>query len=222
MYEDAQGKMYSVVEMIGWGFLKATEAAIRIFASYAKLITQAAAFILAAMSAYNLMSEPGTSALLILLSHLFVVYPILNAVFRILSLIPQWICKAIIAFLDSRRGKAGRDQEYNGWQGNSRSGQAYSRAEDGYRRAKNGTGRESSKEYSSGYTGSTGRTKDNEGNDELSEALRYFHLTMPYTENETRQRWKVLIKEAHPDAGGSEEDAKKINTYYELLKKYAT
>ena len=30
------------------------------------------------------------------------------------------------------------------------------------------------------------------------------------------------MKTAHPDAGGSNEEAEKINEYYEILKKYAS
>lgn len=56
---------------------------------------------------------------------------------------------------------------------------------------------------------------------EFDLAKEMFGLEIPYTEKELRRRRNVLIKKIHPDAGGTVEDAVKINEYYELLKKFA-
>lgn len=55
---------------------------------------------------------------------------------------------------------------------------------------------------------------------ELDIALAFYGLKIPYTEKMLKEKRKELIKKAHPDSGGSEDEAKKINTYYDILKKY--
>lgn len=55
---------------------------------------------------------------------------------------------------------------------------------------------------------------------DLNVALDYYGLTIPFSEKTLKDKRKELIKRAHPDAGGSEEDAKKINVYYDILKHY--
>mgnify|MGYP002731417349 CR=1 FL=1 len=53
-------------------------------------------------------------------------------------------------------------------------------------------------------------------------ALEFYKLQMPFTEKELKERRRQFMKTAHPDAGGSNEEAEKINEYYEILKKYAS
>lgn len=218
MYGKAQANMYNAAEFVGWGILKITEAAIRFFASYAKPTSQAAAFLLTAGSAWNLMSDPENSILLVFLSHIFVIYPIASVALRILSLIPQGICKIIVYYLDCRRRKAWGSKEGSGKQESHRYS---SNTEGGSYRTGSRTGTQNGNKNGSGHTGSAGKEERDASNDGLSKALRYFCLTIPYTEIQAKQRWKELMKKAHPDAGGSDEDAKKINAYYEILKKYA-
>lgn len=57
--------------------------------------------------------------------------------------------------------------------------------------------------------------------DELQEALEFYGLTIPFTETVLREKRKKLIKEAHPDEGGSNEKAADINRYFDILKKFA-
>lgn len=58
--------------------------------------------------------------------------------------------------------------------------------------------------------------------DELKKALSYYGLKIPFSEKELKERRKELIKRAHPDSGGSEEEAKTINAYFDILKRYAS
>lgn len=48
-----------------------------------------------------------------------------------------------------------------------------------------------------------------------------FQLGVVYTQTELRKKRRTLLRQCHPDAGGSEEMAKKINTAYDVLWKYA-
>lgn len=54
--------------------------------------------------------------------------------------------------------------------------------------------------------------------DETEDALRYFGLSMPFTEAELKSKYREAMKRAHPDAGGSNEEASRINRYYALLR----
>lgn len=53
---------------------------------------------------------------------------------------------------------------------------------------------------------------------EIDKALRYYHLSIPFSQEELRNRRRILMKSAHPDSGGSTEEAEKINRYYDVLK----
>ena len=53
---------------------------------------------------------------------------------------------------------------------------------------------------------------------EIDKALRYYHLNIPFSQEELRNRRRFLMKSAHPDSGGSTEEAEKINLYYDVLK----
>lgn len=53
---------------------------------------------------------------------------------------------------------------------------------------------------------------------EIDKALRYYHLRIPFSQEELRNKRRLLMKSAHPDSGGSTEEAEKINRYYDVLK----
>lgn len=53
---------------------------------------------------------------------------------------------------------------------------------------------------------------------EIDKALRYYHLSIPFSQEELRNKRRLLMKSAHPDSGGSTEEAEKINLYYDILK----
>lgn len=69
-----------------------------------------------------------------------------------------------------------------------------------------------------------GKRKDANKEKELSnfeKAQKLFGVEIPYTEDEIKKAYYKLIKSNHPDEGGTAEDASKINSYYDLLKKFA-
>ncbi len=55
---------------------------------------------------------------------------------------------------------------------------------------------------------------------EFEKATMLFKLSIPYSEKQLKERRNELIKNVHPDAGGSTEDAAIINEYYDILKKF--
>ena len=64
-------------------------------------------------------------------------------------------------------------------------------------------------------TGSTSHVSDYE------KALKFYGLKVPFTEKELKEKRRKMMKTAHPDAGGSTNEAETINQYYDILKKYA-
>lgn len=53
---------------------------------------------------------------------------------------------------------------------------------------------------------------------EIDKALHYCYLNIPFSQEELRNKRRLLMKSAHPDSGGSTEEAEKINRYYDTLK----
>ena len=64
-------------------------------------------------------------------------------------------------------------------------------------------------------SGSTAHVSDYE------KALKFYGLKVPFTEKELKEKRRKMMKTAHPDAGGSTNEAETINQYYDILKKYA-
>lgn len=73
-----------------------------------------------------------------------------------------------------------------------------------------------------GYKNRSDSFADEKKTDSLfDKAKSLFGLEIPFSESDLKKRRNVLIKSAHPDAGGSEEEAVIINEYYDILKKFA-
>lgn len=211
--------VYIISKAVGKKTLRVVEATVRIVAAYASPISQAAAAWLAVFSATRLLKDPGSSAILVILSHIFVVFPVVGMVLRLLAVLPEWICKVIVFYLDYRKSR--RNAWDDGWEGRSSGDPGYG-SYTGHTDNTGNIGSETGNDNSGNPGGMGGSTWDlANDNDKLHEAMWYFGLDMPYTDSQARERRKTLMKKAHPDAGGSEEDAKKINAYYEVLRKYA-
>ena len=56
---------------------------------------------------------------------------------------------------------------------------------------------------------------------DYEKALKFYGLKVPFTEKELKEKRRKMMKTAHPDAGGSTNEAETINQYYDILKKYA-
>ena len=182
-------------------------------------------------------NKDGMNVFIVLFSVL-VIYPLLGLVLSVLIIIPSFICRMILYALGN---DANAEDHYSyTYDNNSDSNNAYSNAENGYQRYQNqqqggryygysgygynsgnagygysntGTGQ---RDYSYNYSGRTNMKSDYEM------ALEFYKLQMPFTEKELKERRRQFMKTAHPDACGSNEEAEKINEYYEILKKYAS
>lgn len=179
-------------------------------------------------------NKDGMNVFIVLFSVL-VIYPLLGLVLSVLIIIPSFICRMILYAL----GNDANAEDHYSYTCDNDSDNTYSNAENGYQRYQNqqggryygysgygynsgnggfdynnaGTGQQ---DYSYHYSGRTGTKNDYEM------ALEFYKLQMPFTEKELKERRRQFMKTAHPDAGGSNEEAEKINEYYEILKKYAS
>lgn len=74
----------------------------------------------------------------------------------------------------------------------------------------------------SGSNESSGKSCGNSSTeDDLQRARRIFNLRSVYTVEELRKRRRVLMKQIHPDEGGSKHTAQEVNAAYDILKNHA-
>lgn len=72
------------------------------------------------------------------------------------------------------------------------------------------------------YRQNNRRAQQYASNSQFTEALQLFGLSQPFTRAQLRKARNTLIKKYHPDHGGTNADAIKINTCYDLLKTSAS
>lgn len=77
---------------------------------------------------------------------------------------------------------------------------------------------EESADYNTHYKSTENYTEPYNIPGEIEKALCYYHLSIPFSQEELRNKRRLLMKSAHPDSGGSTEEAEKINLYYDILK----
>lgn len=77
---------------------------------------------------------------------------------------------------------------------------------------------ENSADYNTHYKSTENYTEPYNIPGEIEKALCYYHLSIPFSQEELRNKRRLLMKSAHPDSGGSTEEAEKINLYYDILK----
>lgn len=55
-----------------------------------------------------------------------------------------------------------------------------------------------------------------------TEALKLLELTRPFTQEQLQSAWRSAARDAHPDAGGSDEEMAQLNAARDLLEPMAT
>lgn len=78
---------------------------------------------------------------------------------------------------------------------------------------------EESADYNDQYNNTENHSELYSVPNDIDKALYYYHLNIPFSQEELRNKRRILMKSAHPDSGGSIEEAEKINHYYDVLKK---
>lgn len=123
----------------------------------------------------------------------------------IINTLSKFIHKGIVGYsLEEEKVKYSRYQEkYKSWQ------------EDYKREQQEKEQREKT------YNSDSSRCRKT-SNDSLQNALEFFHLHIPFTERELKSIYHEYIRKCHPDQSqvAAELNAKQVNEYYTLLKKY--
>ena len=147
----------------------------------------------------NWLAHDSSPALFVIFFAVILYLPVFFVVFYLLMLIPKIICFIVIQIIRAK-------EKYKSYKyGN------YSYADEDY--ADDQSQYDSSQEHQ--------QTGSNRAGDELQMALRFYGLTIPFTQDQLKEKRRKLIKTAHPDEGGDVETAADINRFFDILKKYA-
>lgn len=192
----------------------------------------------------NWISNDRSPAVLVIFFAIILYLPVFYAVFYILMLIPKFICFIILQIIYAKaRYKNNKDDEFEhfwkeqnqayddiereqkereekerqneqAWQS---SYESWKRTYERYRSQQEETYQKTYSQSGDQYEYNTSGPKK----DELHDALSFYGLSIPFTQDQLREKRRKLIKTAHPDEGGDTEAAADINRYFDILKKYA-
>lgn len=202
----------------------------RFYVSYPMFIAKAAAALICLFSIREwIANEKTTPVILLVLIQVIFIYPILCLVFSALSFIPLSICEIFLTFVEEHRNRQ-EQQQYQQYRDNTYDNtnhdyQQSQRQQQSYYQQNQHQQRHDSQHNSSNYDNTYRNYKQSQNTsqrDDLSIALAFYGLAIPFSEQQLRDRRRKLMKEVHPDAGGSTEDAEKVNSYFDILKKYAS
>lgn len=190
----------------------------------------------------ELVNTDRVPIILAVLAIIFFYGPIFYLVISVLLIIPKLVCLIILKLMEEKGNNWNRyyQRNYSQQQREDQYRQQYDKSEDSssYSYSSQDTKdswkkawEQAERKYQQQNTGSGNQNNQQNHNqsgpnqqrkhDELQEALDFYNLTIPFTETVLREKRKKLIKEAHPDEGGSNERAADINRYFDVLKKFA-
>lgn len=190
------------------------------------------AAVFASYCAFRDWTENGSSpAILLALLIIFIIYPILKLVFSVLSIPVMFICAIYLEYKkkgfsdewehnkSESAGQEWNDREWNEYweRQKSRSGENYEKY---YRQSEqqNNSGQQQNQQQQRQQNYQQSNSSQNE---QYRQAMSFYGLKMPFTEQQLREKRRALMKKAHPDVGGSTKEAEKINVYFDVLKRYA-
>lgn len=207
----------------------------RFYVTYPMFIAKAVAALICIFSLKDwIVNEKTSPVILLVLIQVVFIYPILCLIFSILSFIPLTICGIFLTFVDEHRARKEQQQyqqfrnkdyyhtnhDYKQSQDQKQSYYQYNQYHQSQQNRSYGSQHNSSN-YNNTYRNYE-QSQNTSQRDDLSIALAFYGLTIPFSEQQLRDRRRKLMKKAHPDAGGSTENAEKVNVYFDILKKYAS
>lgn len=174
--------------------------------------------------------------------------PLFSAVFYILMLIPKLVCMTILLVVDKKnryrydRTKSNDEKFERFWKEQNQAyddiereqkereekerqnEQAWQNSYESWKKTYERYRSQQEESYQKAYNQSGSQYEHNTSGpqkDELRDALSFYGLSMPFTQDQLREKRRKLMKTAHPDEGGNTETAADINRYFDILKKYA-
>lgn len=175
-----------------------------------------------------MLETDNSPALFLIAMSVFFYFPLILVLTYLALLIPKVVCMLFLEII-----KIKEDYSKNGYTDSSNTGDAGGSAGEEYRWKEQKSYDWWQSQYKQ-YQSQQEKQQNNSSNsnykqnnpyqrkDELSEALSFYNLTIPFTESELRDKRRKLMKTAHPDEGGSTETAADINRYFDVLKRYVS
>lgn len=179
-----------------------------------------------------MLETDNSPALFLIAMSVFFYFPLILVLTYLALLIPKMVCMLFLEII-----KIKEDYSKNGYTDNSsntsdangsageeyrwKEQQSYDWWQSQYKQYQS----QQEKQQNNNSNSSNSNYKQNntyQRKDELSEALSFYNLTIPFTESELRDKRRKLMKTAHPDEGGSTETAADINRYFDVLKRYVS
>lgn len=192
----------------------------------------------------NWISNDRSPTVLVIFFAVILYLPVFYAVFYILMLIPKFICFIILQIIYAKaRYKNNKDDEFEHfWKEQNQAyddiereqkereekerqnEQAWQSSYESWKRTYERYRSQQEETYQKTYSQSGDQYEYNNSGpkkDELHDALSFYGLSIPFTQDQLRGKRRKLMKTAHPDEGGDTEAAADINRYFDILKKYA-
>lgn len=192
----------------------------------------------------NWISNDRSPTVLVIFFAVILYLPVFYAVFYILMLIPKFICLIILQIIYAKaRYKNNKDDEFEHfWKEQNQAyddiereqkereekerqnEQAWQSSYESWKRTYERYRSQQEETYQKTYSQSGDQYEYNNSGpkkDELHDALSFYGLSIPFTQDQLRGKRRKLMKTAHPDEGGDTEAAADINRYFDILKKYA-
>ena len=189
-------------------------------------------------------SNDRSPTVLVIFFAVILYLPVFYAVFYILMLIPKFICFIILQIIYAKaRYKNNKDDEFEHfWKEQNQAyddiereqkereekerqnEQAWQSSYESWKRTYERYRSQQEETYQKTYSQSGDQYEHNASGpkkDELHDALLFYGLSIPFTQDQLREKRRKLMKTAHPDEGGNTEAAADINRYFDILKKYA-
>lgn len=194
----------------------------------------------------NWLAHDSSPALFVIFFAVILYLPVFFVVFYLLMLIPKFVCFIIlqIIYAKARYKKNNNDDDeferfwneqekvYDDIEREQRereekerqSEQAWQNSYESWKRTYERYRSQQEQNYQKTYNQSDRQHEYNASSfqkHEFNDALLFYGLSMPFTQDQLKEKRRKLMKTAHPDEGGNTETAADINRFFDILKKYA-
>lgn len=195
----------------------------KLYIDYPDVVNKAAAALLSFGILRKWMAEDSSPVLFLVLMILMFIFPFIYFVITIFSFIPTIVCLLYLQFTEQRNEKD-FERKYE-----QKSENYYDYQQDAYERYEQENRQYHQYDYQNYQQQSNQQRQQHnqqrqqsQPQDDFHKAMSFYGLTMPFTEQQLRDKRRKLMKNVHPDSGGSENDAKKINMYFDILRTYTS
>ena len=194
----------------------------------------------------NWLAHDSSPALFVIFFAVILYLPVFFVVFYLLMLIPKFVCFIILQIIYAKaryKNNNNDDDEFERFwneqekvyddiereqrereEKERQSEQAWQNSYESWKRTYERYRSQQEQNYQKTYNQSDRQHEYNASSfqkHEFNDALLFYGLSMPFTQDQLKEKRRKLMKTAHPDEGGNTETAADINRFFDILKKYA-